>query len=591
MTTDLITDGLPERGASALDHRTPGSDQAPEPGDDGDRAPAAPRPPGAERVNGLEQFDPAITAVRWATTGVSVALASPVILDGDVVVAVLILAVLANTVIRTLVPLRDERTTTNALALGGDAGLHLVAIAVTGHWESPLILLAINAVVIAGFGRGFRFALNLGVASALVLTVTRYPRWDPAELTDAAQWSTFLLLSAIVAGYARRISGEASRRHSLALDRVARLADANSILVDLHEVAQSLPASLDLDDVLTTTLARLRTLLDHDSAAIILREDTDGTLRVAEQRGMALPAHLGDHQLPAAARRALATSKLVPGDGSGTDGEPLTPRSRSALYAPLLARGRLIGLVAVESRAPQAFSPRDERALAGFVEPAALAIDNARLFRRIRTVGADEERNRIARDLHDRIGQSLAYVAFQVDALIRHDREGRPLADELASLRTDMRDVIVEVRDTLSHLRTDVSDSRDFAETAEAFAAHLSERSGLSILLDCDTERRIPLLQEREMWRIAQEAMVNAERHAGATELVVRWHTGPSGTLLEVTDNGQGLPERSRVGQMGRSDSYGLVGMRERADSVGASLELLSKPGEGTTVRCFLPTR
>ena len=91
--------------------------------------------------------------------------------------------------------------------------------------------------------------------------------------------------------------------------------------------------------------------------------------------------------------------------------------SRSGLYAPLRARGALVGLVAIEQHEPGFYGRRELRLLDGFVEPAALAIDNARWFARLRTIGADEERVRIARDMHDRVGQSLAFVAFKLDRL------------------------------------------------------------------------------------------------------------------------------------------------------------------------------
>jgi signal transduction histidine kinase len=221
------------------------------------------------------------------------------------------------------------------------------------------------------------------------------------------------------------------------------------------------------------------------------------------------------------------------------------------------------------------------------VEPVALAIDNARLFRRIRTVGADEERTRIARDLHDRIGQALAYLGFEIDRMVRRADAGEPVDQHLRTLRDDLRQVIAEVRDTLYDLRTDVTDSRDFAETVHEFAGRVAARSDLTISLDCDTDHRLPILQEREMWRIAQEALVNAERHANATEVSVLWRCGTGGARLEVVDNGQGMPARQGPASEG-SDSYGIVGMKERAASIGATLELTSIPGEGTKVRCFL---
>src|SRR5690606_16063214 len=102
-------------------------------------------------------------------------------------------------------------------------------------------------------------------------------------------------------------------------------------------------------------------------------------------------------------------------------GPGLSGKAGSGLYAVLPARGSVIGLLVIEARTPNAYRARDLELFRGFVEPAALAIDNARWFSRLRTVGADEERTRIARDLHDRIGQSLAYLAFELDRIVGKD--------------------------------------------------------------------------------------------------------------------------------------------------------------------------
>ena len=134
--------------------------------------------------------------------------------------------------------------------------------------------------------------------------------------------------------------------------------------------------------------------------------------------------------------------------------------------------------------------------------------------------------------------------------------------------------MIREVRDTLYDLRTDVSDRQDMAATLEAYIARVRERSRLEIELFCDRGARLPILQEREMWRIAQEALTNVERHAHATRARVLWRCNGVSAALEVTDNGKGFP----IGTAGRLDSYGILGMRERASSIGATLEL-SQPG------------
>ena len=148
----------------------------------------------------------------------------------------------------------------------------------------------------------------------------------------------------------------------------------------------------------------------------------------------------------------------------------------------------------------------------------ALAIDNARWFARLRTVGADEERTRIARDLHDRIGQSLAYLAFELDRIVTSQAKGDDVGTSLEQLRDDVRGVIREVRDTLYDLRTDVSDSQDMADHPRGLRRPGDRaQPASSVELYCDRDARLPILQEREMWRIAQEALTNVERHSAAT--------------------------------------------------------------------------
>ena len=540
-----------------------------------------------ERVDRVAAFAPAILAIRWSTTIASCALATQSAGDRVWLVGTWCAVLIAYSVLRTVNPIRYRGDLRSLVTVLAEVVLDLAAVLTTGYWESPFILALFTAISVAGFARGFGFALRIGVVSALAVTLP----WVLPEPTEdnvviSGQWTLVLLLVALIAGYARRISGEADRQHSLALDRLGRLADANALLFSLHRVTQTLPASLDLDDVLDTTVGRLRSLFDVDAVVILAHDDTDAGWTVLRRDGGGrLPAHFADDELPAPLRRAIASREVVrvPSlTAAGTVG--LVPKAASGLYAVLPARGSIIGLVILEAEDEGRFTERDAELLRGFVEPVALAIDNARWFARLRTVGADEERTRIARDLHDRIGQSLAYLAFELDRIVATDQRGEDVGPALEGLREDVRGVIREVRDTLYDLRTDVSDTQDMASTLEAFAKRVQERSGIEIELYCDRGPRLPLLQEREMWRIAQEALTNVERHSRATRARVVWRCNGESAALEVADNGEGFP----IGRAGRLDSYGILGMRERASSIGATLELTSTVGVGTRVRCRL---
>lgn len=540
-----------------------------------------------ERVDRVAAFAPAVLAIRWGTTIASCALATQTADERIWLVAGWCAVLIAYAVWRTVQPIRYRGDVRSLLLVLGEVALDLGAVLTTGYWDSPFILTLLTAITVAGFARGFGFALRIGLASALAVTLP----WvipDPTEdkVVVSGQWTLVLLLVALIAGYARRISGEADRQHSLALDRLGRLADANALLFSLHRVTQTLPASLDLDDVLDTTVGRLRGLFDVDAVVILAHDDTDaGWTVLRREGGSRLPATFVDADLPAPLRRAIERREVVNVASLTAAGTPgLTARASSGLYAVLPARGSIIGLVVLEAEEEGRFTERDAELLRGFVEPVALAIDNARWFARLRTVGADEERTRIARDLHDRIGQSLAYLAFELDRIVATGERGEDVGPALDRLRDDVRGVIREVRDTLYDLRTDVSDTQDMAATLEAFARRLEERSGIRVELYCDRGPRLPLLQEREMWRIAQEALTNVERHSGASRVRVLWRCNGESAALEVADDGEGFP----IGRAGRLDSYGILGMRERASSIGATLELTSTVGVGTRVRCSL---
>ncbi|MBA2283301.1 MAG: sensor histidine kinase, partial [Acidimicrobiia bacterium] len=461
------------------------------------------------------------------------------------------------------------------------------AAAATGGWSSPFAFSLVTAPIVAGLARGFLSALATCSASIL-LVGTADVLWHRTPTDEASQWVVELVLVALVSGYARRILGEREAARNQALDRVGQLADANALLFSLHQVAQTMPASLDLDEALDSTMNRLRDLFDYDAAALLTLDDTDGTWVVARRDGVRPPSRMDPASLPRPLVRALAVRSTISEPNLLARGGPgLAPRLVSGLYAVLVARGAIIGLVAIEHGTEDHFGDRDIELLQGLVEPVALAVDNARWFDRLRTVGAEEERSRIARELHDRIGQSLAYLAFELDRIMKASERGNDVRPSLERLREDVRSVVGEVRDTLYDLRTDVSEDRSFLATLELFLARVRERSGLDVTVRTDERRRLPVPQERELFRIAQEAIVNVERHATALHVTVSWRSDEHEATLEVADDGIGFP----VGRAGRMDSYGLLGMRERVSSIGATLDVESAPGQGTRIRCSIPVQ
>ena len=493
---------------------------------------------------------------------------------------------------RTVVPIRyAEGNLRNLLAIVFEVALCLGVVVSTGYWDSPYVFSLATAVVVAGLARSFSLAFPIAVTVILAVSLPLFflEGWTTA-LGDSAPWSGELLLIAMVSGYSRRLSSEADQRASHALTRVSHLSQANALLSELHRVAQVLPASLDLSETVSSTLGRLRELLKPDVVALLLRDEASDSWSVAAAEGVRLPTVLEGGDLPAPLARVMHSpvSQLISDLSAPGAGPGVSPRSGSGVYSPLRARSRLVGLLAVERRVASSLDEQDLTLMDGVAEQAALAVDNARWFSRLRRVGADEERNRIARDLHDRVGQSLAYLAFELDRIAGKVTADNGATDEVAPdlerLRTDMRKVVSEVRETLYDLRTGVSEEHHLVETLDGFLERVSDRKGIEVTFAPNVSEPLPLPLEREMWRIAQEAITNAERHSGASRVDVRWTSNDRFALLEVSDNGKGLGGTTA----GRVDSYGILGMRERADAIGASLEFESAPGAGTTVRCRL---
>ncbi len=556
--------------------------------------PPATGPQGIGHTGHQPSFAALVPGVRWGILALSAFVAA---VNGRFTTSVVVWGVVlaAHAAWRARHPVIDPASTgagagaepTSAippLAIMVELFLTILAVDSTEYWASPLAFCLLSVVVAAGFAQGFR--LGLRVAAVVILSVgipfhLERSNFGIEPLGLTGQWALELVLVAILAGYARRLFGEAEQRHSQALDRVSQLAEANDLLVSLHRVAQSLPASLNIDQVATSTIERMRSLIDCDVTALLLRDDVTGRWIVAASEGAVASRPLVDETLPVPLRAATTSSvaslvvSLAPGEGFGP-----TLVSRSGLYAPLRARGNLVGLVALEHHEPGRYGRRELQLLDGFIDSAALAIDNARWFGRLRGMGADEERTRIARDMHDRIGQSLAYVAFELDRLTGQAPDA--LKESLDSLRSEVRTVLGEVRDTLSDLRAEVSDQRGLVDTLEASLERVAARTDLLVDFRHESTGRLPLVQERELWRIAQEAITNAERHARAKHLRVRWKCDGQSAQLTVADDGIGFAVQAPH----RADSFGLTGMQERANAIGATLLVESEPYVGTLVEC-----
>jgi two-component system nitrate/nitrite sensor histidine kinase NarX len=253
---------------------------------------------------------------------------------------------------------------------------------------------------------------------------------------------------------------------------------------------------------------------------------------------------------------------------------------RSLICVPIVVAGEVYGLFNASYRAPRAFRSDDSRPFEALAQRAALAIENARLFEQAQAAAALEERQRLARELHDAVMQTLFSASLIAEVLPRlWQRGGGDVAERLEELRQLTRGALAEMRTLLLELRpaalTDSSMGELLGHLAEAFVG----RARVPVEQDVRADVALPPDVQVAFYRIAQEALNNVAKHAEATRVVLRFASTPAGAELRIADDGRGfLPGAGPPGH------FGLGIMGERARAIGAALRVESQPGQGTVV-------
>ncbi|HEV3364227.1 MAG TPA: GAF domain-containing sensor histidine kinase [Acidimicrobiia bacterium] len=544
---------------------------------------------GAAEAPAGGRFPALILVLRWATVTMGAVLSVLNLSRSRQVMTVSLLLCL-YTAFRVLRPLPDpDVRDAPERAITVDLAVALAAVSLTGGFGSPYVFVALVPVLLAGFTQGYRGGFVAAAAVSLPLLVigaTSSSAKVPSE--TAAQVVLVYAATGALAGYSRRLFVDAAAEQASFEDRVSSLTEANALLSQLTSVAMTLPSSLDLGDTVAATMGHLSQLFHFSGAAVLVLDAATGTWRPEGAMGLPTPPPLATTDLPAPLLRLALRNGPTPPTGAavavplhpvdGTCG--LWPETRSGLYAPLVAREHLVALVALERIEPVSFEARDAEVLSGLAEPLALAIDNGLWFDRLRTLGAEGERDRLARDLHDRFAQGLAYVNLELDRLSRHPAPGT----ELAELRQQVTGLLGDVRETLRQLRSRVTPTAGLADLLALDLPRFADRTGIDTRFTAGQgSPRLPLAVEQELWRISQEALDNVARHAKATELEVTWNCDGRYGRLVVADDGAGFDPAGL--STAASAPSGMTAMRERANAIGARLHVDSHPGGGTWIR------
>lgn len=355
----------------------------------------------------------------------------------------------------------------------------------------------------------------------------------------------------------------------------------------LRDTAAGVARSLDLDDTMEQVLVGVERLVPNHLGAVVLI-DPDETLRLAHvhQRATNPSGTAPGEPIEGVAfldRLSRSDDPVIDNDVRGSG---LGSGSRSVLGTPIAVSDTRLGYLVVESTSPGYFGHDHAERLRAVADLAAAAISNAQRFSAAAELATLEERQRLARELHDAVSQTLWTASLVADSMARVGPAAvtRRQLDRLQKLT---RGALAEMRTLLHELRPAALADTPFTQLIDQLIDAFQSRKAVKVRLSAPPASEVPELsapRKFALYRIVQEALNNVGRHSGASEVTVDVSTDEKRFLVSIRDDGVGFdPEDAKT------DRLGLTIMRERADSVGASLRITSRPGAGCLVEIGVP--
>ncbi|MDQ3706858.1 MAG: histidine kinase [Chloroflexota bacterium] len=437
---------------------------------------------------------------------------------------------------------------------------------------------------------------HLLLAEAVLPVVQREFGWDRDE--EAA-----LVMARSLDAALRWLVIRFSKLYSLALN--ARLQDQVKLLEEqrrqlerrVREVTALVRSSalitstLNLDQVLSLILEQLAEVVSYDRASIQMLFGTK--LRIIAAEGFNEPSQVIGASFDS--NENALTRRLLNGEAPivlqnvrdepsfiTDDGDP----TRSWIGVPLMVRNEVIGALALDKHEPGFYDEEDGQTVLAFANQAAIALENAKLYDRSQEQYILQERNRLARELHDSLSQALFSMVLNAEAAnLFFDAQPEKARKQIQVLYETANAALKEMRTLIFELRPANLEQEGLAAVLTKHAKMVSERHGLNVRVDVVGQRRMPLPIEKALFRIAQEALNNVVKHAQATQVVITLSTQDSLAKMSVEDNGVGLGTFTQ-----RPNSLGLTSMRERAEQLGGTFEIgPAQGGQGTRVRVTVP--
>jgi len=396
---------------------------------------------------------------------------------------------------------------------------------------------------------------------------------------------------------AETLDGMRSRLRASHQELEARVALRTQELDALYEVSRDISSRLELQDVLQSITTKARELLKADLAFLCLIDETGSRLNLRALSGPQEMVHqpsapLGNLFIQSVLSDPCAQS-CAAGSCPGTCGIMEAGYRASHLAVSLWVENRVIGALCVGSQQVGRFSEEAQQLLTRLASAAAVAIENARLYGQAERVAALEERQRIAADMHDGLAQMVDSLGLLVDQAGELLEAGAAEAaqETLETARERIQKVSQEVRRSIAGLQEDAPGPVSLQARLAALLAEMQLQGGAETEWRADLPGEDVISEEdtRQVLGIAQEALTNARRYAGAGLIRLSLACGPEEAILLVEDDGRGfdpqtLPEDGR-------QHFGIKILHARAAQLKGRLQIDSAPGRGTAVILTWPLR
>jgi signal transduction histidine kinase len=483
-------------------------------------------------------------------------------------VAVIVVALVGTT-------LRDDHRLKLPVLLV-EAALAAVGVVATPGPSLPLLICLPSTTIAAGLAAGYLGTALTGGLAASVLLVGRVLRSGEAGgatySAASAQWVLVALISGVLAA---RIHGLSSVPSPM-----DRYAEARRLLAQLRAVTRGLPGSLDPGTVAQTLMDDCTATGGPGYGAVLLHVGGDQLVPLVVHGYQRVPWRADLAEDGPITRAWLSGAPVVdrrlPDAGGGG-----VRAGSTLLVLPIVVGDSRVGVVALEWRSADGWSPDLLPLLREAVERHALPLETAALFDELRIAAATEERSRLAREMHDGIAQDLAFLGYQLDALTAVLR--RTGAEEgvlqARALRTQMTSLISDLRLSISDLRSSIGPGRGLGAALSEYARSAGTSSGITVHLSLkEGSTRLPADAEVQLLRIAHEAVGRARRRPGTANLFVTLEVDPPSASLVIEDDAPNSDETVTAATSGDH------AMHERALKLGARFSAEHRVPTGTRI-------